>query len=125
PVLDWWRNQRSTNAAADGGVVEAAQTPEHQNHVNPGKPLVSGSGTSYFSPELKTVDHLFSGGEATWTEDQLHSLRVAQAGTDPSTSDFWGAVAGRVEGRDSLQCQQKWFEHIATPRGRPRKGSKR
>lgn len=124
PVLDWWRNQRSTNAA--DGAVEAAPPPKHQDRLYPRKPTdVGDCGACSSSPEVKTADHACGSGEAQWTEGQLHSLHVAQADTDPSTSDFWGAVAGRVEGRNSQQCQQKWFEHIATPRSRPRKGSQR
>lgn len=120
PVLDWWRNQSSTNAT-DGGAVEQP----HQGPLTPAKSTdISGYGACFYSPQLKMAGHNSDSGEAQWSEGQLHSLRVAQADTDPSTSNFWGAVAGRVKGRDPQQCQQKWFEYIATPRGRARNGSK-
>lgn len=113
PVLNWWRSQRLTDSP-DGGVVQAAGISQDQ--LSPG--------TGSCSPALKTVSRKPDGQEEPWTKAQLHSLRRAQADTALSASDFWGVVAGNVEDRDARQCQQKWFEHFATPRGRRRKASK-
>lgn len=85
----------------------------------------TGSEAGCSSPALKAVGRETSPEEEPWTKSQLYSLHRAQADTDPSASDFWGAVADRVEGRDPLGCQRKWFEHFASPQGRRRKPSKR
>lgn len=111
PVLNWWRNQRLTEASAD----ELSQDPPSD---------MTGSEAGYCSPALKVMGREPC-QEEPWTKTQLRSLRRAQADTDPSASNFWGAVAHNVEGRDPLGCQQKWFEHFATPQGRRRKVSKR
>ncbi len=107
PVLDWWRGQRISEAA---GLRQDQHLPGNS----------SGS-----LVKTETSDPCTAVVEKPWSKAQLHSLRRAQAHTSPSTPDFWGEVAGNVEGRDPLACQQKWFEHFATPQGRRRKASKR
>lgn len=117
PVLNWWRSQRLTENPACGlskDQLSAVQSTD-----------MTGSETGCGSPALKVVGREPCPEEDRWTKSQLHSLRRAQADTDPSASDFWGIVADSVEGRDPLVCQQKWFEHFATPQGRRRKASKR
>lgn len=113
PVLDWWRSQRLT--ASDGGVVQAAGVSQK---------LSSGRPPDMKDAELASCSPTPNGQEEPWTKAQLHSLRRAQADTALSASDFWGSVASNVRDRDPQQCQQKWFEHFATPRGRRRKASK-
>lgn len=121
PVLDWWRSQRLTSS--DGVVVQAVGVS--QNQVSPGRPpVLKDAEADYCSPTLKMAGYNPDGHEEPWTKAQLHSLRRAQADTALSASDFWGAVASNVQDRDPQQCQQKWFEHFATPRGRRRKSSK-
>lgn len=117
PVLNWWRSQRLTETRAGG-------LPQDQPSAVKTSDM-TGPDPSYSSQALKVVVREPCPDEQQWTKSQLHSLRRAQADTDPSASDFWGVVAERVEGMDPLGCQQKWFEHFATPRGRRQKASKR
>lgn len=108
PVLDWWRGQRISEAA---GLRQDQNIPSNSS----GSP----------AKKTKASDPCKAVAEKPWSKAQLHSLRCAQAETSPSAPDFWGEVAGNVEGRDPLGCQQKWFEHFATPQGRRRKAAKR
>jgi len=108
PVMDWWRGQRISEAA---GLRQDQNIPSNSSG-SPAKKKEAGDSCA------TVVD-------TPWSKAQLHSLRRAQAETSPSAPDFWGVVAGNVEGRDPLGCQQKWFEHFATPQGRRRKASKR
>lgn len=117
PVLNWWRSQRLTETRV-GGLSQDRPSAVKSMDMN-------GSETGHGSPALTVVGREPCPEEEPWTKSQLHSLRRAQADTDPSASDFWGVVARCVEGRDPLGCQQKWFEHFATPQGRRRKASKR
>lgn len=117
PVLHWWRSQRLTETPAGGLSQDRPSAGKRTDKTS--------SETGYCSPALKSVGREPCPEEEPWTKTQLHSLRRAQVGTDPSASDFWGAVADNVEGRDPLGCQRKWFEHFATPQGRRRKASKR
>lgn len=121
PVLNWWRSQRLTGS--DGGVVPAAGIS--QNRPSPGRPTERNRPESgSCSPALHTTSRKRDVQEESWTKAQLYSLRRSQADTALSVSDFWGAVASNVQDRDPQDCQQKWFEHFATPRGRRRKASK-
>lgn len=113
PVLDWWRSQRLTETPAGGLSQDRSAALKTTDMI--------GSEQGYASPALKVVGRELCPEEEPWTKSQLLSLRRAQADTDPSASDFWGVVADTVEGRDPLGCQQKWFEHFATPQGRRRK----
>ncbi|CAN0011564.1 unnamed protein product [Ectocarpus sp. 12 AP-2014] len=117
PVLDWWRSQRLTKTP-NVGVVGAARFPVGQPSTGNHADMDSACG-------LETVGREVNGGEKPWTKAQMHSLRRAQAETAPSTSAFWSAVACNVDGRNPQECQQKWFEHFATPRGRSRNASAR
>lgn len=117
-ALDWWRNQR-VHSDEDGGVAKVSHTYQIMTSETPRD--MSSYGAGLCSPELKAA----VSEEARWTECQLENLRLAQANTDPSITDFWGAVADKVNGRDSQQCQQKWFEHIATPQRRTQKTSRK
>ena len=105
-VLDWWRGRHISEAA---GVCQDQNLPS----------------TATDSPTPKTEARELRSAEKPWSKAQLHSLRLAQAETSPSAPDFWGVVAGNVEGRDPSGCQRKWFEHFATPQGRRRKAPKR
>lgn len=117
PVLDWWRSQRLTKAPGVG-VLGATRFSEDQPSTGKHAGTDSACG-------LEMVGREADGEEAPWTKPQLHSLRRAQAEIAPSTSAFWSAVAGNVDGRSPQECQQKWFEHFATPRGRSRNASAR
>lgn len=117
-VLDWWRSQ-SLSRTPNGEVLESFRPS--QAIFLPEMPMVPPSRQSW--PKATGFDRqgASDGHEASWTRGQLHKLHTAQMATDPSAKDFWGAVASNVEGRDPQQCQQKWFEHFASPKCRRRK----
>ena len=113
-MLDWWRNQRLPHAP-DGKTVSSE--PSEGVRSPRSSAVVEAMGLD----EVRAPD----GKDSPWTKAQLHSLRVAQMNTVPSATDFWGAVSSKVNGRDSQQCQQKWFELFAAPKVRRGKaGSK-
>lgn len=129
PVLDWWRSQRLSHAP-DGNVVVASGPSKDElfggRLMAPSRLVkTNSSGAKARSPRSKAVkrdrDGAPSREETSWTQSQLSSLRVAQMGTAPRAKDFWGVVARKVEGRDPQACQQKWFEHFASPRAQRRK----
>lgn len=129
PVLDWWRSQRLAQTL--GGTVLVTSGTSKDDFF-PGRQSMAPPSTLPTSKRCATSSHygighggieVAEGEKLSWTQAQLQSLRVAQMGTLPSAKDFWGAVASKVEGRDPQQCQQKWFEHFATPRVHRRKST--
>jgi len=56
--------------------------------------------------------------EDGWSNLQLSQLKEAHVATDPTSVTFWNDVAARVNDKLPIECRDKWFSLVATPRPR-------
>lgn len=75
------------------------------------------------TPRDKSNAQVYTDGQ--WSASEVNMLRNAQKDIDPTLSSYWEEVATFVGSKTSSECREKWFSLVATPKGRPRKESKK